>query len=160
MNHIFASLFYVQYFHWLKITSGLKIYMCVYVYVDTCKCLYMSVCMYVCVYIYICMYWKIRQHMNGVAIVICVNITMSCLYQIVPYMCSMYPLSMDNKKIKIKKNKKLSAKYFIDVLMIWICLVIITFINHKISLGVTILDPSRHIAYSRTSIISHLKTQK
>ena len=38
--------------------------------------------------------------MNGVAIVICVNITMSCLYQIVPYMCSMYPLSVDNKKKK------------------------------------------------------------
>ena len=36
--------------------------------------------------------------MNGVAIVICVNITMSCLYQIVPYMYSMYPLSVDNKK--------------------------------------------------------------
>ena len=35
--------------------------------------------------------------MNGVAIVICVNITMSCLYQIVPYMCSMYPLSVDNR---------------------------------------------------------------
>ena len=55
---------------------------------------------------------------------------------------------------------KLSAKYFIDVLMIWICLVIVPFINHKISLGVTILDPSRHLAYSRNSIISHLKTQK
>ena len=41
---------------------------------------------------------------------------------------------------------KLSAKYFIDVLMIWICPVIITFINHKISLGVTILDPSKHLA--------------
>ena len=54
----------------------------------------------------------------------------------------------------------LSARYFIDVLMIWICLVIITFINHTISLEVTILDPSRHIAYSRNSIISHLKTQK
>ena len=54
---------------------------------------------------------------------------------------------------------KISAKYFIDVLVIWICLVIITFINHKISLGVTILDPSRHLAYSRNSIISHLKTQ-
>ena len=40
--------------------------------------------------------------MNGVAIVICVNITMSCLYQIVPYMCSMYPLSVDNKKKKKK----------------------------------------------------------
>ena len=40
----------------------------------------------------------------------------------------------------------LSAKYFIDVLMIWICLVIITFINHTISLEVTILDPSRHLA--------------
>ena len=54
----------------------------------------------------------------------------------------------------------LSAKYFIDVLMILICLVIITFINHKISLEVTILDPSRHLAYSRNSIISHLKTQQ
>ena len=38
--------------------------------------------------------------MNGVAIVICVNIIISCLYQIVPYMCSMYPLSVDNKKKK------------------------------------------------------------
>ena len=37
--------------------------------------------------------------MNGVAIVICVNITMSCLYQIVPYMCSMYPLLWTIKKI-------------------------------------------------------------
>ena len=55
---------------------------------------------------------------------------------------------------------KLSAKYFFDVLMIWICLVIKTFINHKISLEVTILDPSRHLAYSRNSIIPHLKTQK
>ena len=54
----------------------------------------------------------------------------------------------------------LSAKYFIDVLMIWISLVIITFINHTISLEVTILDPSRHLAYSRNSIISHLKTQQ
>ena len=60
--------------------------------------------MYVCVYIYMYVQ-KIRQHMNGVAIVICVNITMSCLYQIVPYMCSMYPLSVDNKKKKKKKKK-------------------------------------------------------
>ena len=54
----------------------------------------------------------------------------------------------------------LLAKYFIDVLMIWICLVIITRINHTISLEVTILDPSRHLAYSRNFIISHPKTQK
>ena len=63
----------------------------------------MSVCMYVCIYMYV---QKIRQHMNGVAIVICVNITMSCLYQIVPYMCSMYPLSVDNKKKKKSSNSK------------------------------------------------------
>ena len=43
--------------------------------------------------------------MNGVAIVICVNITMSCLYQIVPYMCSMYPLSVDNIKKQISSTQ-------------------------------------------------------
>ena len=58
--------------------------------------------MYVCVYIYMYVLKNkaTHEHMYGVAIVICVNITMSCLYQIVPYMCSMYPLSVDNKKKK------------------------------------------------------------
>ena len=38
--------------------------------------------------------------MNGVAIVIYVNMTMSCLYQNVPYMYSKYPLlwTIENKK--------------------------------------------------------------
>ena len=70
--------------------------------------------MYVCVYIYMYVQ-KIRQHMNGVAIVICVNITMSCLYQIVPYMCSMYPLSVDNKK----KNKKFIPDESIQAQVFW-----------------------------------------
>ena len=58
------------------------------------------VCMYVCIYIYMYVLKNkaTHEHMYGVAIVICVNITMSCLYPIVPYMCSMYPLSVDNKK--------------------------------------------------------------
>ena len=37
--------------------------------------------------------------MYGVVIVIYVNITMSRLYQIVLYMCSMYPLLLTIKKI-------------------------------------------------------------
>ena len=37
--------------------------------------------------------------MNGVAIVIYVNMAMSCLYQIVPYMYYLYPLLWTIKKI-------------------------------------------------------------
>ena len=64
------------------------------------KCIYVCICIYryrwmpthVCIYIYIYMYvQKIRQHMNGATIMIYANMTMSCLYQIVPFMYSMYP---------------------------------------------------------------------
>ena len=98
MNHIFSSLFYVQYFHWLKKHLWFKdIYACI------CICIYMwmpiHVCMYVCVYIYMYVLKHKATHEWCSHCVICVNITMSCLYQIVPYMCSMHPpLSVDNKK--------------------------------------------------------------
>ena len=46
--------------------------------------------------------------MNGVAIVIYVNMTMSCLYQNVPYMYSKYPLlwTIENKKRLQTKQRK------------------------------------------------------
>ena len=56
----------------------------------------------------------------------------------------------------VKMN--LTAKYFIDFLMIWKCLVILMVINRRISFEVTILDGQ--LAYKQDSIISHLNTQK
>ena len=68
-----------------------------------CICIYILYA-YMYAYIYTCIYQKIRQHMNCVAIVIYVNMTMSCL--IVPYMCSLlYPLLWTKKKNTKKYNE-------------------------------------------------------
>ena len=65
-------------------------------------------CVYICVFLYIYIYvcvsvcvLKKRQPMNGVTIVIYVNMTLNSLYQIVPYTHSLYPLLWT---IKISKN--------------------------------------------------------